>query len=71
MTALAIALAYLGTLGFVGYLLRRRDRYRSDVSDVVAASVRRLNALELGAEKWSHAAQWVEARELERGLKRV
>ena len=72
MIALALALAYLGTLAFVGFLLVHGDSYRASVLDKVNEMEMRLGVLsgayQASAPKWDHAAGWVEARELERGL---
>lgn len=70
MTALAAALAYLGTLAFLASMLRRRDAYREDVTDRVRTLASQVERMESRVKDWDAAATYVEAQGLAKGMRR-
>ena len=73
MTSLALALAYLGTLAFVAGLLARRgeaEAWRTEVRRSLQALRDRVSEHDARAPAWDHAANYVEAQDIAKGLRR-
>lgn len=69
MIALSITLAYSVSLVFVGFLLWRRDRYRTDLASTIGKIQSQIGVLEAGRERWDEAYRFVEAQNVAKGLR--
>ncbi len=68
MTALAIALGYLGTLAFGAFYVWHRNRYHQNVLDPLNSLIHEVNDMQAARQKWDDAASYVEAERLKRGV---
>jgi hypothetical protein len=71
VTALSLAIGYVATLGFAAYLLWRHDRYRTAVRDQIVSALQRIAVLEHRKKAWDAAADYVEAKQVEKGIRGI
>lgn len=74
MIALSLALAYVASLAFVGYLLWRKDHHAESIRAHVDHLFKRLGEIETEVARkragWDDAARFVEAQNVAKGLRR-